>query len=153
MPEAAEFTSVTPRHGLPYLFAGQVQKEFYVNECLARIDLLLHPAIEDILTTPPSAPAGGACWIAGIGASGAWLSHDDQLAGWDGSQWVFAEPRAGMVLRNNGTGGLLRYDGSWISTERPADPSGGAVVDAEARAALASLFNILAEFGIFSPSP
>lgn len=151
MPEAATFTAATPRHALPLLFAGQAQKEFYVNECLARIDVLLHAAVEGALSAPPTEPATGACWIVAGGASGDWLGLEGYLAGWDGEQWTFVQPRPGMVLRNNGTGALLRYDGGWAGIVSPAAPAGGAVVDTEARATLSSLLNALTEFGIFSP--
>ena len=35
-----DFDTATARHGFPMLVAGQAQKEFFVNEALARIDAL-----------------------------------------------------------------------------------------------------------------
>ena len=57
-----DFDTATARHGFPMLVAGQAQKEFFVNEALARIDALLHPAFETVANTPPAVPAAGE-WI------------------------------------------------------------------------------------------
>ena len=60
-----DFDTATARHGFPMLVAGQAQKEFFVNEALARIDALLHPAFETVASTPPALPAAGECWLVG----------------------------------------------------------------------------------------
>ena len=65
-------TLASARLGLPFLAAGQAQKEVTHNEALALIDAGLSPAAETIgVTAPPSAPALGQCWIVGGAPSGA----------------------------------------------------------------------------------
>lgn len=150
MTDPVSFTSATPRHALPLLFAGQAQKEFFVNESLARLDLLLHPAVEGARADPPAAPAAGQCWLVAAAATGAWEGRDHAIAGWDGTMWTFAEPVADMLLRDREAGALRRYSGGWQTLARPADPAGGGTIDAEARAAIVAIMTALEAFGIFS---
>ncbi len=150
MTEPVSFTSTTARHALPFLFAGQAQKEFFVNESLARIDLLLHPAVEGERADPPAVPVEGECWLVGESATGVWADRERAIAGWDGSAWLFAEPVADMVIRDRGAGGLRRYTGAWQAILRPADPAGGTAIDTEARAAIVAILAALEQFGIFS---
>ena len=143
------FSSATPRHALPYLLAGQAQREFYVNESLSRIDMLMHPSIEGELTAPPVDPVDGDCYIVALGATGDWSGKDGQLAGWIAGAWVFVEPWNGLRVRDNSTSSMVLYSDGWLRPEAPADPVGGTVVDAEARAALAALVAILRQHGLF----
>ena len=57
------YDSRTARFDLPLLFAGQAQKEGTVNEVAARIDALLHGAIEGELAAPPISPSDGQAWL------------------------------------------------------------------------------------------
>jgi hypothetical protein len=80
MPDPISFTSTSPRHELPFLFAGQSQKELTVNEAHARIDALLHPAIEGIADDPPGSPDEGECWLVDAVPTGDWADHEGELA-------------------------------------------------------------------------
>ena len=142
------FDSRTARLDLPLLFAGQAQKEGFVNEITARIDALLHGAIEAELTVPPAAPADGQMWLVAAGASGAWLGQSGKLAARQSGNWLFVTPRDGIKLLNRASGQEIRYSGSWKSALRPGLPSGGAVIDAEARTALAAILTALTAAGI-----
>jgi hypothetical protein len=148
MPDPISFTSATPRLGLPLLFAGQAQKEFHVNEAHARIDALLHAAIEGEADDPPAEPAAGECWLAGSAPTGAWDGHAGEIACFEAGTWIFIAPRDGMRLLDRSSGQLRLYRGGWTAPAAPAAPSGGATVDAEARAAIADLVTVLSEAGI-----
>lgn len=150
MPDPVTFTSTTPRYGLPLLFAGQAQKELTVNEAHALADALLHPSIEGVAAEPPPDPADGECWLVGIGATGEWASADGKLACWQLGNWLFLAPRDGMSLLDRSTGQQLRFLGGWQIAEPPAEPAGGATVDAEARAAVADLIDALRTAGVFA---
>ena len=144
-----DFTSTTARHALPFLFPGQAQREFFVNESLARIDMLLHPSIKGEAASPPSDPVEGDCYVVASGGEGEWAGRDHQIAGWSGGSWTFAEPREGMVVRDLTTASSLVYTGTWTRPQAPAEPSGGSVIDAEARTAIGEVVAILRQFGLF----
>lgn len=149
MTEPVSFTAQTPRHGLPLLFAGQAEKEFFVNESLARLALLLHPVVLGEADAPPPSPIVGECWIVGPAPTGSWSGQAKSIAGWDGSQWSFAQPTPGLAVHDLAAGSQAVYNGGWLRSSRPAAPTGGAVVDVEARDLLATLLDALVRHGIF----
>lgn len=144
------FDSRTPRHDLPLLFAGQAQKETFVNESLARLDALLHCAIEGQAAEPPAAPVAGQCWLVAPGGAGAWAGAAGRIAAYESDNWLFFTPTDGMRVLNRATGQELRFHGTWKSPARPAPVAGGTTIDSEARAAIAALVQTLADVGIFA---
>lgn len=146
------FDTRTARFELPLLFAGQAQKEGYVNEMAARIDALLHLAVEAELAVPPAAPGDGQAWLIAAAASGEWSGKTGQIAARQAGNWLYFNPRHGMRLFNRTTGQFIQFTGAWAVPSRPAAPSGGAVVDAEARAAIAALLSSLTSAGILAAS-
>ena len=142
------FDSRSVRHDLPYLFAGQAQKEGYVNEALARIDALLHMTVEDAADSPPAGAVDGQCWLVGSAASGAWSGHSGQIAGLSSGNWMFFSPRDGMRVLNRATGQEIRFAGGWQLPTRPALPTGGQTVDEQARAAISAIVACLTEAGL-----
>lgn len=150
MSEPISFVSASPRYGLPNLFSGQAQKEFYINEAHARTDALLHPAVMGESETPPASPADGETWLIGQSPSSDWTGHAGSLASWQAGQWLFVEPSIGLRVQDNSTGGMLYFNGSWQRFDAPVSPSGGNTVDTEARMAIVSLIETLREAGIFS---
>jgi hypothetical protein len=143
------FDSTSPRWGLPLLFAGQAQKEVFVNEAHALADALLHCAIEGVATAPPAAPAEGTNWLVGTPAAGDWTGHDGHLACRQAGNWLFVAPRDGMRVLDRSTGQERRFFGSWRIAAEVTEPIGGSTVDAEARATISQLIAGLKEVGIF----
>ncbi|MBX7481462.1 DUF2793 domain-containing protein [Qipengyuania sp. 6D47A] len=131
------------------LAAGQAQRELFVNEALARIDALLHAAIEGEASAPPIDPVPGECWLVQAPATDDWQGHEGALASWDGTQWTFCKPVDGMHVVDRSSGGRIAYVDGWRRAARPDLPSGGATVDAEARAAIAAIVDMLATLAIF----
>lgn len=152
MTDPITFTSATPRYSLPLLFSGQSAKELYVNEAHALTDALLHTACEGEASEPPATPAEGENWLIASGATGEWTGEDGKLASRQSGNWLMAAPRDGMRLFDRSTGQMLLYRGGWQRPAAPNVPSGGAVADAEARAALADLVTVLIDAGIFPSS-
>lgn len=160
---------LTARFAMPMLVPGQMQKEWFHNEALLTLDALLCPTVEGPpAAQPPASPVEGQCFIVAAGATGAWTGHDGALAVWTGGGWRFIPAREGlraldalngeMLLRRNGgwEAGIvrakeIRIDGQTVVQERqpsPPAPSGGTVVDAECRAALAALMTALQAHGL-----
>jgi hypothetical protein len=149
MSNPISFTSVTPRLGLPQLFAAQAQKEFIVNETLARVDMLLHCAVEGVANDAPAAPADGEVWIVGEAPAGEWLGHPGELAGRQAGTWIFAAPREGMRVFARDTQQVAFWQNGWQRAQPPAGPQGGGTIDTEARTAIANLIESLRDAGIF----
>ena len=150
MTEPISFTSQTPRFALPVLFAAQAQKEFTINESLARIDMALHPAIEGEADAPPASPIDGETWLVGAAGTGDWSGHAGELASWQGSNWLFVVPREGMRIFDKSAGAEARFDGAWQRAEPVALPTGGTTEDFEARAAIGALVDALVAAGVLS---
>lgn len=148
MTEPISFTSASPRFSLPLLFAGQAQKEFYVNEAHALTDALLHCAVEGEATDPPAAPAPGDCWIVAATASGAWVGQENSIACFQAGNWLFVAPRNGLRAYNQVSGQEWLYANGWQIPQPIAVPTGGATVDAEARAAISAILAALQQNGV-----
>ncbi len=148
MSDPIEFPSSTPRFSLPFLFSGQAQKEFFVNEAHAMIDALLHPAIEGMATAPPAGPQEGESWLVGTGATGDWASKDDAIAISASGGWVFVTPTAGLTVYDKSLRQTRHFRTSWSSADQAIAPSGGTTVDIEARATIDQLIQILRTSGI-----
>jgi hypothetical protein len=158
----------TPRLALPLLQPGQAQKEMTVNEAVARLDIAVQGAvIAAAVDAPPANPDPGDCWIIGGAPGGDWVGHAHEIAGWTHSGWLFVQPREGTQLWIGATGsfalftggvwrlgevhGKLFIEGDQVVGPRGsaiAEPAGGSTVDAEARAAIASVLDALRAHGL-----
>ena len=159
----------SPRYRLPFIVPGQAQKELFHNEALLRIDAVLHAAVETgPVAEPPANPETGECWLVAAGATGAWTGKDDQLAIWSAGGWRFVAPAEGMIVWNKAATLPLRWSGTAWSTgeiegaslvvggqqvvgeRQPSvpSPSGGTIIDAQARAAVDDLIAALMSHGL-----
>lgn len=139
------------RLGLPLLFAGQAQKEVFVNQALAVIDGVIHCAVEGTRTAPPTAPGDGTAWLIGAPATGEWAGQDNALALRQAGQWFYVAACDGMQVLDRSRGQFVhRIGGVWCRPSPPPAPAGGPVIDAEARQAIAALVAALQQWGAFS---
>ncbi|HYD13213.1 MAG TPA: DUF2793 domain-containing protein [Allosphingosinicella sp.] len=162
-------TESSARFALPFILPGQVQKEAYHNEALTRVDAVLHASVTgDPTALVPAEPAVGECWIVSAGAGGAWAGQADNLACWTAGGWRFVSPVPGMIVWNTDSGYPMRWSGSaWSDGEWPVSaltiggqqvvgarletvpsPSGGTIIDAEARAAVDAVIVALRTHGL-----
>ena len=144
----------TGRHNLPLLAVTQAQKEITHNEALVLIDALLHTAVEGVALTAPALTDSdiGKCWLVGSGATGVWANKSGQIAIWIGGDWRYLVAHDGMRLwdRSNGRDSIYT-DGVWRSGPIITNPSGGAVIDSEARATLGTMLQYFRLIGILAP--
>lgn len=141
---------ITPRFALPLLAVAQAQKEVTHNEALTLLDALIHAAVEaGPLAAPPANPAVGQCWIVDAAATGAWAGEGNAIAIWTAGGWRFAPPRPGVQATRLADGVRMRFDGSaWTAPATIGTPAGGAIVDSEARSAIAALILNLTAQGL-----
>lgn len=149
-----------------------MQKEWFHNEALALLDLLVGGSLEGgPIAAPPGSPVLGALYlVAASGATGAFAGNEGKLAGWTEGGWRFVTPVEGLRLTVRSSGVDFHYsDGQWDSgslraTELViggakvvgsaaaaiAGPAGGATVDAEGRACLAQILTALRGHGLIA---
>lgn len=158
----------TERFSLPFILPGQAQKEAFHNEALTAIDMLLHPVVEQgVLDVPPADPEPGLCWVVGSAPTGDWETRADTIAMWTSSGWRHANPVHGLGVWNKADGHYLYWNGTnWtaaiavggvtiggaqvVGVRQPAiaNPSGGTVIDTEARVALTEVIAALMTHGL-----
>lgn len=161
----------TDRLSMPLIIAGQAQKELFHNEALQVLDsLVAGSVVEGPRNDPPGAAVVGDCHIVGNSPTGVWAQHAAHVAAFTSGGWRFLAPRFGMVFRDSATGTLVSYEaGGWETGALRAgrilvdgaqvvggrggaipDPAGGAVIDAEARGAIAAMLGMLRQHGLIS---
>jgi len=162
-------TETSARFALPLLVPGQAQKEIFHNEALTVLDCVVHACAEtDPGDDPPADPGPGLSWIVGEAPTGDWSGKANALGTWTAGGWRFAAPVDGMLVWNKAAGLWMRWTGAaWSAGTLPASallidgqqvvgarlpevpsPSGGTVIDAEARAAVDALIATLKSHGL-----
>jgi hypothetical protein len=135
------------------------------------LDIVVAPAVEEIpRADTPLSPAEGASYIVALSATGDWAGHDHCLACYSGGGWRYVPAIEGMraLVKDSGLIAAYRVDGWEIGVVRGAsvevagyqvvgprapaitDPTGGAVIDAEAREALAEILSALRHHGLIA---
>ena len=161
--------SGTPRLDLPFLSAGQAQKEFFHNEALQTLDIVVASAVEEPpRAVPPSAPAIGAAYIVGAAPTDAWAGKAQQLAAFTSGGWRFIAPVDGMAAYVKSIGIMASYRaGAWeigvlrgsslaiggvqvVGTRSGAiaSPSGGTTVDSQARSTIDRILAAMRQHGL-----
>lgn len=161
--------SATPRLALPFLSAGQAQKEFTHNEALQTLDVLVAASVEEgPRTTPPASPALGACYIVGASPTGAWTGKPDHLAAYTSGGWRLVPPVQGMSVHVKAISVDARFlSGGWeIGAVRGsslvvggqqvvgsraaaiAPPTGGTTIDLQARNSIDQILGALRQHGL-----
>ena len=81
---------------MPYIAPSQAQKHVTHNEALRVLDVVTQLSVADrSLSTPPSTPETGDCYIIGDSATDAWAGHDGEIATFEDSYWSFVTPQEG----------------------------------------------------------
>ncbi len=144
------FPSATPHFSLPLLFAGQAQKEFFVNQSLSLIDTLLQNAVVASIANPPLDAEEGASYRVTSLATDSWTGHEDEIAIKLGGGWHFLMPTRGMTIFDRQAGTFVHYQLDWQTAAEPTLQRGGDNIDAEARQMLTELIEALRSIGIFA---
>lgn len=161
--------SGTPRLELPFLSAGQAQKEWTHNEALQTLDVLVSGSVEEEpRSDPPASPMVGAAYIVDASPAGAWAGKPQTVAAYTSGGWRFVAPVEGMRLYVKSTSQWSLYRaGNWevgavrgaklvIGDEQVvgarqsaiASPIGGSTADSEARAAIDQILDVLRAHGL-----
>lgn len=164
-------SSVSDRLKLPLLAAAQAQKEVTHNEALALADIAVQSVVQSVAPAAvPAAPLPGQCWIVGPAPSGVWAGQAGKIAAFTSGGWRFLAAFEGMQAWSIADGVYVRRDASgWVvgaltaatvsvgglqvvgaRRARVAAPSGGTIVDVQARATVAALIAGLEAHGLFS---
>ncbi|MGH8526049.1 MAG: DUF2793 domain-containing protein [Gammaproteobacteria bacterium] len=146
-----------------------MQKEWFHNESLQRIDMLLCAAVEGPpQNDPPVSPVAGQCFLIGDSPTGDWTGQAGAIAGFSDGGWRFVTPIEGAQLLVRSTGEtMLRRNGSWeegivrarevqvggltVLSARQASipaPAGGSVIDPESRSAITAILSTLQAHGL-----
>ena len=161
----------TARYSLPLLQVGQAQKELTHNECIQALENTVQPIVEGApRDAPPLAPAVGQQYLVGDHPSGDFSDQAHSLATWTEAGWLFTSPQerfsvvdrlSGLCWTFEGTAwhaGLVRakevlVDGKKVlGSQGPAiaAPSGGTLIDHEARASIGALLAAMRQHGLIS---
>jgi len=160
--------SATPRLSLPFLSPGQAQKEFFFNESLQTLDVLVAGSIDELRADPPSTPVVGTAYIVSSPATGDWAGKSQCIAAYSEGGWRFIQPADGIrvyvkavetiaIFRaGNWEIGKLRCSEVLVAGQQVIGgrgvgvrlATGGSTIDAEARVAIEEILERLRTHGL-----
>ena len=138
---------------------------------LRLIDIVAAAAVESVgANTPPTSPVEGQCHVVGTAPTGAWAGHAKAIAGYAPGGWRFVAAVAGMNALDKASGQTAAYDGTTWSIgaikgatlklgasqvvgarlAAVANPTGGTVIDVEARAAIGLILDRMRTHGLIA---
>lgn len=150
MPAPFDFPTSSANIGLPLLFSGQAQKEFFVNQAFALVDALIQQSVVSSNPTPPASPSDGEVYRVTATANEAWAGEEGALAVRIAGGWHFVSPVEGLRIYDRQAAQFLVFKGQWETASAPGSPTGGSVIDTQARAAIDELIDALEQVGILS---
>lgn len=161
--------SASARLSLPFLSPGQAQKEFFHNEALQRLDMVVAAAVEEApRNDPPASPTVGSCYLVSTSPTSEWAGKSQCLASYTSGGWKFVTPVEGMsafikssgIFANYRAGtwefGSLRGDRLLVAGQQVVGsrlgaipgPTGGTTVDNEGRTAIDQILAALRQHGL-----
>jgi hypothetical protein len=157
---------------LPRAGEGLLEKEIgWHNEALQLLDFIVAGAVEEVgRNDPPPSPLPGKAYIVGSEPIGDWSQYPEHVAAFGAGGWRYVAPIEGMTILDRASGTVAAYgSGGWdkgtvrasrlviggqqvVGAQSGAitDPTGGAVVDAEGRAAITAMLSALRHHGLIS---
>jgi hypothetical protein len=84
-------------NGATPVSSGDLTTKGYVDSLVQGIDWQ-----QSVLSlgdnTPPVTPSIGDRYVVGTSPTGAWVGHENEIAQWSGTAWVFVVPNKGFAL-------------------------------------------------------
>ena len=94
--------STEPNTGLTRQEPGSLTTDALHNQVVELLGVWLNCAVQSIGdTVPPGSPVNGERYIVGASATGAWATHDDELAIYRDGWQFYAPPAAGVPIIKN----------------------------------------------------
>lgn len=88
----------------------------------------LGTVVDTQIATPPGSPNFLDAYIIATGGTGDWLTHDGELAVWNGSAWVYRIPETGNFVYDSTLDANYTYNGA---TWEPFTPADGSITQAK----------------------
>lgn len=120
--------TTTARLGLELIDEDEILGYVSANEAITSLSVLTQTTvISRALTAPPGSPAEGDQYIPKATATGAWATHEDDIAAYLGGIWVFYPPSKGWMAACEAEDIFIWFNGTaWVAF--PAGSGGGGTV-------------------------